>query len=123
MTKTLPHVIPAKAGIHTGPTPVHDGCYCVYILANQRSGTLYTGMTSDIVKRMWEHKNEAAEGFTKKYDIKNLVYYERHATPENAIQREKQIKDWKRQWKIELIEANNPNWYDLYDNLLKLATR
>jgi putative endonuclease len=93
--------------------------FCVYILASKRNGTLYIGMTSNIVKRIWEHKNELADGFSKKYKVKNLVYYERHATAENAITREKQIKEWQRKWKVELIESLNPNWHDLYDHLLK----
>jgi putative endonuclease len=74
-------------------------------------------VTSDIVKRVAEHKNELADGFTKKYKIKMLVYYERHETAESAIVREKQMKEWKHQWKLELIEKSNPNWHDLYDNL------
>lgn len=91
--------------------------FYVYILASRRYGTLYIGVTSDIVKRMYEHRNELADGFTKKYNIKMLVYYERHDTAESAIVREKQMKEWKRKWKLELIEKSNPNWHDLYDNL------
>ena len=86
----------------------------VYILASKRNGTLYTGVTSDLAKRIWEHKNRMVEGFTKRYDVHHLVWYELHETMESAIQREKQIKEWKRKWKLELIESANPNWRDLY---------
>lgn len=76
-------------------------------------------MTSDLVKRGWQHKKGQAEGFTRKYNVKTLVYYERHQNAESAIHREKKIKEWKRQWKIELIEKSNPEWHDLYNNLLR----
>jgi putative endonuclease len=91
---------------------------CVYLLASRRNGTLYVGVTSDIIKRIWEHKNDAVEGFTKRYGVHILVWYEMHQTMESAITREKQIKDWKRQWKLELIEKENPQWTDLYDGLV-----
>lgn len=90
---------------------------CVYLLASQRNGTLYIGVTSDIVKRVWEHKNDAAEGFTKRYTVHTLVWYEMHETMESAITREKTLKGWKRKWKLELIEKDNPQWTDLYNNL------
>lgn len=90
---------------------------CVYLLASQRNGTLYTGVTSDIVKRIWEHKNDAVEGFTKRYGVHTLVWYEAHETMESAITREKTIKGWKRKWKLELIEQDNPQWADLYNSL------
>ena len=96
-------------------------CFYVYIMASKRYGTLYIGITSDIVKRASEHKSGIADGFTKKYKIKMLVYYERHETAESAIVREKQMKEWKRSWKLELIEKSNPNWHDLYDHLLHRA--
>jgi putative endonuclease len=86
----------------------------VYILASKRNGTLYIGVTSDLVKRVWEHKNNLVAGFTRRYGIHQLVWYEIHETMESAITREKRLKNWKRQWKIELIESNNPNWLDLY---------
>ena len=89
--------------------------FFVYILSSQRNGTLYIGVTSNLVKRIWEHKNNQAEGFTRKYNVKNLVYFEIHDNAENAITREKQIKKWKRAWKIRLIEEKNPDWKDLYD--------
>jgi putative endonuclease len=85
----------------------------VYILANKRNGTTYVGVTSDLVKRIYEHKNSIFEGFTKKYSINLLVYYEAHNEIKVAIEREKQIKNWKREWKIDLIEKNNPTWKDL----------
>ena len=91
---------------------------CVYILARDRIGTLYTGVTSDLAKRIWEHKNGSVEGFTKKYDIHTLVWYELHETMESAIGREKAIKEWKRAWKIRLIEESNPEWRDLYLDLV-----
>jgi putative endonuclease len=91
---------------------------CVYILASKYNGTLYTGVTSDIVRRVWEHKTGAVDGFTKKYNVKHLVYFELHGTMEAAIVREKQIKLWKRIWKIVLIQRDNPTWRDLYDEIL-----
>ena len=81
--------------------------FYVYILASKRNGTLYLGVTSDIVKRVWQHKNDLVEGFTKKYGVKRLVYYEIYKDVENAIKREKQLKKWRRAWKLELIEAKN----------------
>ena len=90
----------------------------VYILASQRNGTLYIGVTSDLAQRIWQHKNDVLEGFTKKYGVHLLVYFEQHEDMENAIIREKRLKKWNREWKIRLIEENNPNWNDLYDSLL-----
>jgi len=90
----------------------------VYILSSKRNGTLYTGVTSNLIKRIWQHKNNAIEGFTKKYSIHFLVWYELHETMESAIQKEKNIKDWKRTWKLRLIEEKNPLWDDLYNELL-----
>jgi len=96
-----------------------DKQYFVYILASKQNGTLYTGMTSDLVKRIWQHKNDMVDGFTKTYRVKLLVYFEVHHEAEEAIKREKQIKKWNRKWKLELIEENNPNWDDLYDSICK----
>ena len=90
---------------------------CVYILASGRNGTLYTGVTSDLPKRVWEHREGVVEGFSKRYDVKRLVHYELHETMEAAITREKQLKKWKRAWKLRLIEAENPEWEDLFDRL------
>jgi len=90
--------------------------YYVYILASKRNGTLYTGITNDLKRRLYEHKNNLIAGFTQKYNIHLLVYCERHDTPATAITREKQIKKWNRQWKINLIEKDNPNWVDLIEN-------
>jgi len=92
----------------------------VYILASKRYGTLYIGYTSSLAKRMIEHKDELADGFTKKYKIKSLVYYEAHENREAALTRERQLKEWKRDWKIELIEKDNPNWFDLTQNVMKV---
>jgi len=91
--------------------------YFVYILASDRNGTLYIGVTNNLTKRVWEHKNEVVEGFTSKYLVKKLVYYEQHSEIEFAIRREKRLKKWDRQWKLELIEKNNPLWHDLYDTI------
>jgi putative endonuclease len=88
---------------------------CVYILASQRNGTLYIGVTSDIYKRMAEHRQGLIEGFTKKYGVKMLVYYEMHETMEAAFLREKRLKEWRREWKLRLIERMNPEWRDLFD--------
>ena len=91
---------------------------CVYILASRRNGTLYVGVTSDLVQRIWQHKNNQADGFTKKYAIHALVWFEPHVTMESAICREKAIKEWQRAWKIRLIESANPQWRDLYDEIV-----
>ncbi len=90
----------------------------VYILASKRNGTLYIGVTSDLVKRVWQHKEDLAEGFTRKYGVHTLVYYEMHGDMMSAIQREKQMKKWNRAWKIELIEKGNPEWLDLWPGLV-----
>jgi putative endonuclease len=91
---------------------------CVCIVTSKRNGTLYTGVTSNLLKRVWQHKNNIVEGFTSKYAVHSLVWYEVHETMESAIQREKAIKNWKRSWKIKVIEDMNPCWYDLYDRLV-----
>ena len=93
---------------------------CVYMLASKRNGTLYVGVTSDLMKRLWEHKNDMVEGFTKRYGVHMLVWHEQHETMESAIAREKAIKEWKRKWKLELIEKENPGWKDLHNDLLGL---
>ena len=90
----------------------------VYLLASQRLGTLYIGVTSDLVKRTWEHKNEVVPGFTQRYGVHRLVYFELHADMPAAITREKQLKKWNRAWKIELIEKTNPEWKDLWETIL-----
>ena len=94
---------------------------CVYILASRRNGTLYIGITSDLPKRVWEHKNDAVENFTKKYAVHDLVWFEAHETMGNAIEREKNIKKWDRKWKLRLIEQSNPFWRDLYNEVASLA--
>jgi len=93
------------------------GNFYVYILSSKRNGTLYIGVTANLLKRVYEHKHNLADGFSKKYGIHNLVWYETHKTPEAAITREKQIKAWKRSWKLQLIETSNPEWKDLYENI------
>ena len=91
--------------------------YYVYILTSKQNGTLYIGMTSNLIKRVWQHKNKFIPGFTEKYNVIELVYYEIHEDPINAIIREKQIKKWNRAWKISLIESDNPEWNDLSEAL------
>ena len=91
---------------------------CVYILASRRNGTLYVGVTSDLARRVWEHRTGAVEGFTCDYSVHQLVYAEFHETMETSILREKRLKKWRRAWKLRLIECNNPQWRDLYDDLL-----
>lgn len=91
--------------------------YYIYILSSKRNGTLYIGVTSNLVKRIYEHKNNIIEGFSKKYNIHKLVYYEITDDIESAIRREKQLKKWNRKWKMNLIEKNNPEWKDLYFGL------
>jgi putative endonuclease len=92
--------------------------YYVYILASKKNGTLYIGVTGDLIKRVWEHKNDLVESFTKRYKVHNLVYFETTDNVESAIQREKQLKKWERKWKIELIEKQNSEWRDLYQELI-----
>ena len=90
---------------------------CVYMMASERNGTLYIGVTSDLIARVWQHKNNAVEGFTKKYEVHQLVWYEPHENMESAILREKVLKKWNRIWKLRLIEQFNPEWQDLYEQL------
>jgi len=90
----------------------------VYILASKRNGTLYIGVTSDLTKRVWEHKNDLVDGFTKRYRVHRLVWYEFHESMESALKREKSMKEWKRVWKLELIENVNPDWEDLYNTII-----
>lgn len=92
--------------------------FYVYILASKKDGVIYIGVTNNLIKRIWEHKSELIEGFSKKYFIKRLVYYEVTRNIESAILREKQIKKWNRKWKLRLIEKQNAEWVDLYSTLL-----
>jgi putative endonuclease len=92
----------------------------VYILASGRNGTLYTGVTSNLIKRIWEHKNKFVPGFSQRYGVHTLVWFELHPTMESAITREKCIKEWKRKWKLLLIEKNNQHWHDLYESIMGL---
>ena len=89
-----------------------------YILSSKRNGTLYIGVTSNLQQRAWTHRNDVVEGFTKRYAVHSLVYYELHGDMVSAITREKQIKKWNRAWKIELIEEKNPDWKDLWNNII-----
>jgi putative endonuclease len=112
------YVIPADAGIQ-GRSVARETAtmYYVYILASRKNGTLYIGMTSDLMKRIYQHKNDLVKGFTKKYSVHTLVYFEQTADVQAALRREKQLKSWKRDWKMRLIEESNPGWHDLYDTL------
>jgi len=115
--------IPAFAGMtkeHTSwSTPsVTMKQYYVYILSSKRNGTLYISVTNDLIKRIYEHKNDLVDGFTKQYQVHSLVYFEIHTNINEAIKREKSMKKWLRKWKLELIEKNNPNWIDLYELLV-----
>jgi putative endonuclease len=94
-----------------------DKQFYVYILASKPNGTLYVGVTSNLVQRVWQHKHNMVEVFSKKYGVKTLVYYEVHDNAESAITREKQIKKWRRAWKLRLIEEKNPQWNDLYNRI------
>jgi putative endonuclease len=91
--------------------------YYVYIMSNKKNGTIYVGMTQSLAKRAWEHKNEVVEGFTKKYGVKTLVYYEVHDGYEEALSREKKLKKWPRQYKLNIINDMNPHWKDLYESV------
>ncbi len=92
--------------------------YYIYILASKKNGTLYIGVTSDLIRRVQEHKAKIADGFTKKYNVDKLMYYEQTENVNSALDREKSLKKWKRDWKIRLIEEENPNWDDLYFNII-----
>jgi putative endonuclease len=94
-----------------------ERCYYVYILASKIGGTLYIGVTNDLIRRVAEHKLQLVESFTKEYGVVKLVYFEQFGDPENAIKREKRLKKWKRDWKIALIEKDNPDWNDLYPEI------
>jgi putative endonuclease len=95
--------------------------FYIYILTNKINGTLYVGITGDLIERVTQHKEKIIKGFTKKYNLTRLVYYEEYENPKEAIYREKQLKKWKRQWKLELIEKENRDWKDLYLEFLELG--
>jgi putative endonuclease len=105
--------VPAKAGTQE-PNPMS---FFVYILASRRNRTLYTGMTDDLVRRVWQHRTGAVPGFTSQHGVKMLVWYEQHETRESALTRERQIKKWNRSWKLQLIERTNPAWRDLWEDV------
>ena len=90
---------------------------CVYIMASRWHGTLYIGVTSNLIKRVWEHQNDVPDGFTRKYRVHTLVWFEQHAKMQSAIDREKELKEWRRPWKVDLSEKVNPQWRDLYPEL------
>ena len=99
-------------------TDIYTNEYYIYILSSKKNGVLYVGVTSDLIKRIWEHKNKVIKCFTEKYNVSNLVYFETSNDVNVAIQREKTIKKYNRQWKIDLIEQKNPEWLDLYDDIV-----
>jgi putative endonuclease len=122
-----PFVTPAKADfssflyiatLHLGRASMNHKMYYVYILASNKHGVLYTGVTNNLLRRVFEHRTDAVNGFTKRYHVHKLVYYEATTDVHAAIAREKRLKKWRRQWKIELIENMNPKWDDLYEQLL-----
>ena len=92
--------------------------YFVYLMASKKNGTLYAGVTSDLIRRVYEHQNNLVEGFTSRYAVHRLVWFDSTSSVESAIEKEKQIKNWKRDWKVELIEKSNPEWLDLYETLV-----
>ncbi|WP_241004166.1 GIY-YIG nuclease family protein [Magnetospirillum aberrantis] len=113
---TRPSTLPV-ADAHGGPHHASMQGGWVYIMTNRPNGTLYVGVTSDLARRAWEHREGVADGFTKRYGLKRLVYAERYEDIRTAIQREKNLKHWPRAWKVKLILADNPNWDDLYERL------
>jgi putative endonuclease len=112
-----------RSNLVAGPEINMNHSYYVYILASQRNGTLYTGITRDLHRRVWEHQNDVFEGFTKKYGVHRLVWFEFYENVAAAIAREKRIKKWNRAWKITLIEKDNPNWSDLFWKLTHPSKR
>ena len=108
---------PAFAGVTEEGHKLIEKLPYVYMLASRRNGTLYVGVTSDLMKRIWEHKHDTVEGFTRRYGVHTLVWYEPHESMMSAIAREKAIKEWQRAWKISLIKKKNPEWKDLYQEL------
>jgi putative endonuclease len=103
-----------------GPAIHHSSVRCwVYILTSRAGGTLYVGVTNDLIRRIFEHRKGLVEGFTKRHNLKMLVYFEQHDTALAAIQREKNVKHWPREWKIDLIRSTNPEWRDLYDDIIR----
>jgi putative endonuclease len=99
---------------------VNERQFYVYILASGKKGTVYTGVTSDLVGRTYTHRNDLVDGFTRRYGVHDLVYFEHHENAESAITREKQIKKWRRAWKVDLIEKSNPQWLDLYHGIAEV---
>jgi putative endonuclease len=96
-----------------------DRYFYVYILTNRRYGTLYVGITNDLVRRVWEHRNNAVPGFTREHELHRLVWYEQHATALEAIRQEKLIKKWHRDWKVNLVQRMNPDWEDLFESIVR----
>ena len=112
-----PFVVPAKAGTQCLMSTASKQP-CVYILASHRNGTLYVGVTSNLLQRVWQHKSDFILGFTRGHQVHALVWFEQHRTMESALTREKALKKWNRNWKLELIEKGNPYWRDLYSELI-----
>jgi putative endonuclease len=105
--------IPAQAGTHSERWSM----FYVYLLASRPYGTLYVGTTSDLARRVWEHKNKVVPGFTRRYGVDQLVWFEAHQSADEVLRREKRLKEWRRDWKTNLIERDNPHWVDLYPTL------
>ena len=108
----------SRAGGNPASLAAMEKQFYVYIVASDRNGTLYIGVTSNLIQRIWQHQEKQVEGFTKKYDVQKLVWFEPHENADSAIAREKQIKKWNRDWKIRLIEETNPYWNDLYPSIV-----
>jgi len=108
------HERDAYVKLYYASTSMMEKHFFVYVLASRRNGTLYIGVTSDILRRVWEHRSKAVPGFTATYGVTRLVYFEVHENAESAILREKRMKKWRRSWKVDLIESTNPTWRDLY---------
>jgi putative endonuclease len=109
----------SPAMTHGDTTAARQMAFWVYILASKPGGTLYVGVTNDLVRRAFEHREGLVQGFTRRYGVKMLVYFEEHSTAMEAIQREKNIKHWSREWKIDLVVASNPDWRDLYTEIVQ----
>jgi putative endonuclease len=118
MAGLVPAIHEAVAASPAMPHPPQMGEAWIYIVTNRPNGILYTGVTSNLPRRIWEHREGVVPGFTKRYELKRLVYVERHADIKTAIQREHNMKHWPRTWKVRLILATNPNWDDLYERLV-----
>jgi putative endonuclease len=112
-------VIPGRprSGRTRNPALIETAMFYVYLMASRKQGTLYLGVTNNLIRRVYEHKSKVTKGFTAQYDVNHLVWFESYDDPTNAITREKELKKWRRAWKIKLIETGNPDWKDLYPEI------